>query len=51
MGWGFNISGSKSKSKTTTNNTGTFNNTTTPIVPDWATGPVQGAAGWRLKHG
>lgn len=41
MVFGFNISGNKSK--TTTNSTGTFNNTTTPIVPDWIAKPVQTA--------
>lgn len=40
---GLSLSGSKNKS--TTNASGTFNTTTTPIVPDWATTPVQGAAG------
>jgi hypothetical protein len=41
---GFSFSGKASKSKTTFNNNSTFNNTTTPIVPDWATAPVQSAA-------
>jgi hypothetical protein len=45
MVFGFSLSGSSSNSKTTTKNTGTFNNTTTPIVPDWAKDPVQRAAG------
>jgi len=45
MPFGFSLSGKASKSKTTFNNTGTFNNTTTPVVPEWATSPVQAAAG------
>ncbi len=40
----FGLTGKADKRKTTTNSTGTFNNTTTPLVPDWATTPVQGAA-------
>jgi hypothetical protein len=32
-------------SKSTTNSTGTFNTTTTPIVPDWASSLTQGVAG------
>jgi len=41
----FGFSASANKSKTTRDSTGTFNNTTTPLVPDWAAGPVQTAAG------
>lgn len=40
----FSFGGKAEKRKTTTNSAGTFNNTTTPLVPDWATTPVQGAA-------
>src|SRR5687767_11103685 len=43
LSFGFNASANKSK--TTRDSTGTFNNTTTPLVPDWAAGPVQTAAG------
>lgn len=42
MPFGFSLNGNKSKS--TTNSTGTFNNTTAPLVPDWAAQPVQQAA-------
>jgi hypothetical protein len=42
--FGISLSANKNNSKTTTNSVGTFNGTTTPIVPDWAVGPVQGAA-------
>jgi len=39
----FGLTGSANKSKTTTSSTGSFNTTTTPVVPDWATSPVQTA--------
>lgn len=41
----FSLTGNVKKSKETTNSSGTFNNTTTPLLPDWATAPVQAAAG------
>ena len=44
MSFGFNLSGKANKSKTTTNSTGFFNNTTTPVLPDWVANPVQAAA-------
>jgi len=40
-----NVGGSYNSSTTKTNSTGTFNNTTTPIVPEWASTLTQGAAG------
>lgn len=43
MSFGFNLSGKTSKSKTTTNSSGTFNNTTTPVLPTWVTSPVEAA--------
>lgn len=39
------INGSISKGKRTTDTTGTFNNTSASTLPDWATAPVQSAAG------
>lgn len=42
MPFGLSLSGNVSKEKTTNNRT--FNNTTTPIVPDWASGLVQRGA-------
>lgn len=39
------LNASASKSKTTRDSTGTFNTTTTPLVPNWAAGPVQAATG------
>jgi hypothetical protein len=43
MPFGFSLGGNKSKTKT--KSSGTFNNTTTPILPDWVTSPVSAAAG------
>jgi hypothetical protein len=43
MPFGFNLGADIKKS--TTNATGTFNTTTTPIVPDWASSLTQGVAG------
>ncbi|MEW5685778.1 MAG: hypothetical protein AB1942_12745 [Pseudomonadota bacterium] len=40
----FKIGGSASKSKSTTNASSTGRTTATPIVPDWAQGPVQRGA-------
>jgi hypothetical protein len=42
---GFGFGANYNQSTTKTNSTGTFNNTTTPIVPDWASGLTQGVAG------
>lgn len=44
MQFGFKLGLGAKKSKETTNSTGTFNNTTTPVVPNWAAQPVQQAA-------
>lgn len=41
--FGFNVGADVKKS--TTSSTGTFNTTTTPIVPDWASSLTQGVAG------
>ena len=45
----FELGGSANKSTTTknatTNTSGTFSKTSMPIVPDWAAGPIQTAAG------
>lgn len=43
--FGFELGGSHSNSKTTQSSTGTFNNTTTPIIPSWIEGPVQSTVG------
>ncbi|WP_293907468.1 hypothetical protein [Phenylobacterium sp.] len=42
---GFTFSADAQKTKSTTNSSGTFNNTTTPIVPEWASSLTQGVAG------
>ena len=45
MSFSFNASGSVEKTKSTTNTNGTFNKTSTPIVPEWASSLTQGVAG------
>lgn len=42
---GFDVRRSSTKTTSNTTKTGTFNTTTTPIVPAWAQGPVETAAG------